>query len=30
MVAFLLSDEAEYTLGSTVVIDGAMTRGVNL
>lgn len=30
LVAFLLSDEAEYTLGSTVVIDGAMTRGVNL
>ncbi|WP_206205195.1 SDR family oxidoreductase [Thermococcus sp. GR6] len=30
LVAFLLSDEAEYMLGSTVVIDGAMTRGINL
>ena len=30
LVAFLLSDEAEYMLGSTVVIDGAMTRGVSL
>ncbi len=28
LVAFLLSEEAEYMLGSTVVIDGAMTRGV--
>ncbi|WP_297436665.1 SDR family oxidoreductase [Thermococcus sp.] len=28
LVAFLLSKEAEYMLGSTVVIDGAMTRGV--
>jgi len=30
LVAFLLSEEAEYMLGSTVVIDGAMTRGVFL
>ena len=30
LVAFLLSDEAEYMLGSTVVIDGAMTRSVDL
>ena len=30
LVAFLLSEEAEYMLGSTVVIDGAMTRGINL
>lgn len=30
LIAFLLSDEAEYMLGSTVVIDGAMTRGVNV
>ena len=30
LVAFLLSDDAEYMLGSTVVIDGAMTRGVEL
>jgi len=30
LVAFLLGDEAEYMLGSTVVIDGAMTRGVFL
>lgn len=30
LVAFLLSDEAEYMLGSTVVIDGAMTRGISL
>jgi 3-oxoacyl-[acyl-carrier protein] reductase len=30
LVAFLLSDEAEYMLGSTVVIDGAMTRSVGL
>ncbi len=30
LIAFLLSEEAEYMLGSTVVIDGAMTRGVLL
>ncbi len=30
IIAFLLSNEAEYMLGSTVVIDGAMTRGVFL
>ncbi|ASJ01722.1 SDR family oxidoreductase [Thermococcus gorgonarius] len=30
LIAFLLSNEAEYMLGSTVVIDGAMTRGVFL
>ncbi len=30
LVAFLLSDEAEYMLGSTVVIDGAMTKSVDL
>ncbi len=30
LIAFLLSDEAEYMLGSTVVIDGAMTRSVSL
>ncbi len=30
LIAFLLSDEAEYMLGSTVVIDGAMTKGVFL
>ncbi|NJE55404.1 SDR family oxidoreductase [Thermococcus sp. 21S9] len=30
LVAFLLSDDAEYMLGSTVVIDGAMTRSVDL
>ncbi|WP_456422125.1 SDR family oxidoreductase [Thermococcus sp.] len=30
LVAFLLSEEAEYMLGSTVVIDGTMTRGVHL
>ena len=30
LVAFLLSEEAEYMLGSTVVIDGVMTRGINL
>ncbi|WP_461867032.1 SDR family oxidoreductase [Thermococcus sp.] len=30
LVTFLLSDEAEYMLGSTVVIDGAMTRSVDL
>jgi len=30
LVAFLLSEEAEYMLGSTVVIDGAMTRGVDI
>ncbi len=30
LVAFLLSDEAEYMLGSTFVMDGAMTRGVLL
>ena len=30
LVAFLLSDKAEYMLGSTFVIDGAMTRGVFL
>lgn len=28
LIAFLLSDEAEYMLGSTVVIDGAMTKSV--
>jgi NAD(P)-dependent dehydrogenase (short-subunit alcohol dehydrogenase family) len=30
LIAFLLSDEAEYMLGSTVVIDGAMTRAVDI
>ncbi|AIU70248.1 sugar dehydrogenase [Thermococcus eurythermalis] len=30
LVAFLLSEEAEYMLGSTVVIDGAMTRGIDI
>ncbi len=30
LIAFLLSNESEYMLGSTVVIDGAMTRSVNL
>ncbi|WP_048058323.1 SDR family oxidoreductase [Pyrococcus yayanosii] len=30
LVAFLLSGEAEYLLGSTILIDGAMTRAVNL
>ncbi len=30
LIAFLLSEEAEYMLGSTVVIDGAMTRGVEV
>ncbi|AMQ19493.1 SDR family oxidoreductase [Thermococcus peptonophilus] len=30
LVAFLLSKEAEYMLGSTVVIDGAMTRAVDI
>ncbi|NJF25876.1 SDR family oxidoreductase [Thermococcus sp. Bubb.Bath] len=30
LVAFLLSEEAEYMLGSTVVIDGAMTRAVDI
>ncbi|ASJ09226.1 sugar dehydrogenase [Thermococcus siculi] len=30
LIAFLLSDEAEYMLGSTVVIDGAMTRGIDI
>jgi len=30
LVAFLLSEEAEYMLGSTVVMDGTMTRSVNL
>ncbi|WP_297502137.1 SDR family oxidoreductase [Thermococcus sp.] len=30
LIAFLLSEEAEYMLGSTVVIDGAMTRGVDI
>ena len=30
LVAFLLSDDAEYMLGSTVIIDGAMTRSVDL
>jgi len=30
LVAFLLSEEAEYMLGSTVAVDGAMTRGVFL
>ncbi|WP_297464399.1 SDR family oxidoreductase [Thermococcus sp.] len=30
LVAFLLSDEAEYMLGSTLIIDGAMTRSVVL
>ncbi|MDI3475500.1 MAG: hypothetical protein PWQ79_523 [Thermococcaceae archaeon] len=28
LVAFLLTEEAEYMLGSTVVIDGAMSRGI--
>ncbi len=30
LVAFLLSEEAHYMLGSTFVIDGAMTRGIIL
>ncbi len=30
LVAFLLSDEAEYMLGSTLVIDGAMTKSIFL
>ncbi|WP_456366715.1 SDR family oxidoreductase [Thermococcus sp.] len=30
LIAFLLSDQAGYMLGSTVVIDGAMTRAVFL
>ncbi|ASJ04622.1 SDR family oxidoreductase [Thermococcus barossii] len=30
LVAFLLSKEAEYMLGSTVLIDGAMTRGIDI
>ncbi|NJE76012.1 SDR family oxidoreductase [Thermococcus sp. ES12] len=30
LVAFLLSEEAEYMLGSTVIIDGAMTRGIDI
>ncbi len=30
LVAFLLSKEAEYMLGSTFVIDGSMTRGIIL
>ncbi|NJE31201.1 SDR family oxidoreductase [Thermococcus sp. 18S1] len=30
LMAFLLSEEAEYMLGSTVVIDGAMTRGIDI
>ncbi|KUH32016.1 sugar dehydrogenase [Thermococcus celericrescens] len=30
LIAFLLSDEAEYMLGSTVIIDGAMTRGIDI
>ncbi len=30
LIAFLLSDQAEYMLGSTVVVDGAMTRAVFL
>ncbi|ASJ13521.1 sugar dehydrogenase [Thermococcus thioreducens] len=30
LIAFLLSEEAEYMLGSTVVIDGAMTRGIDI
>ncbi|WP_188202065.1 SDR family oxidoreductase [Thermococcus camini] len=30
LVAFLLSEGAEYMLGSTVVIDGAMTRGIDI
>jgi len=30
LIAFLLSDQAEYMLGSTVVMDGAMTRAVFL
>ncbi|WP_456396063.1 SDR family oxidoreductase [Thermococcus sp.] len=30
LIAFLLSREAEYMLGSTVVIDGSMTRGISL
>ncbi|WP_297064115.1 SDR family oxidoreductase [Thermococcus sp.] len=30
LIAFLLSDKAEYMLGSTIVIDGAMTRGIDI
>ncbi|ASJ11356.1 sugar dehydrogenase [Thermococcus sp. P6] len=30
LVAFLLSDSSFYMLGSTVVVDGCMTRGVDL
>ncbi len=30
LVAFLLSEQAEYMLGSTVVMDGAMTRSIFL
>jgi NAD(P)-dependent dehydrogenase (short-subunit alcohol dehydrogenase family) len=30
LVAFLLSEESEYMLGSTVVIDGAMTRAIDI
>ncbi|WP_048152290.1 SDR family oxidoreductase [Thermococcus cleftensis] len=30
LVAFLLSEEAEYMLGSTAIIDGAMTRGIDI
>ncbi|CAB49290.1 SDR family oxidoreductase [Pyrococcus abyssi] len=30
LIDFLLSENAEYMLGSTIVFDGAMTRGVNL
>ncbi|WP_297507582.1 SDR family oxidoreductase [Thermococcus sp.] len=30
LIAFLLSKEAEYMLGSTVVIDGAMTKGIDV
>ena len=30
LIDFLLSENAEYMLGSTIVFDGAMTRAVNL
>ncbi|ASJ03031.1 sugar dehydrogenase [Thermococcus profundus] len=30
LIAFLLSEESEYMLGSTIVIDGAMTRAVDI
>ncbi|BAA30928.1 261aa long hypothetical glucose 1-dehydrogenase [Pyrococcus horikoshii OT3] len=30
LIDFLLSENAEYMMGSTILFDGAMTRGVNL